>query len=710
MIPTAQKTSWLNLALLNERFLANVSALDTRYPSLATTLRSLVPRQTYFISTDRDCVVLGIGQAGSVQALPTILSPASAKATVESMFPDKNCKVALVAGEDLGWLWNILYQMPVTVPSAPGHRPPLFFLMKDLERLWVILHIQDWKTLLADPRVRLFAGDDCVQQFRQSLLDEPRCPWPQLAVTILPDTWPDGVTFDLIFIESCAAQRVELLRLNKQLEMLSTSASPLAIAQRTKAGQSLRVLGITSRYTSFIQHSMRDWLDAFTRLGHVTRLEIEPADHLVANNLSLGAACAEFQPDLIVCIDHYRATLSGIPANVPMVMWVQDAMPALFTAAAGAAQGPLDFAMGIAPLKMVHEFGYPQERYMPALIGVNDVRFQPHPNDPLESGRFSCDVSFVSHASTTPQKHLQKALQQHNSPQTARLINEVFDRLKDIYDSNGMVTEPIVIQRLIESAAQRTQTRITSDHLPTLMHLFTAQINNAFFRHQPLQWLADAGVNLHLYGNGWEQHPTLSRFARGPADNQTRLASIYRSSKINLHASPYGAVHQRVLEVLACGGLPMFRACPGDVLDRHFKPIWEFCQSRQITTDAELKRQATPEIQNVLEKIKQSLQRSPFEEPWSFMEAMRFSQTEGNIRCAGTIWGKDYDAAAFGSAEELTQKVARFLRDDNARERLIKSMQKPVIERFTYLAMTRKLLDFVAENLLRNTRARSSAA
>jgi hypothetical protein len=708
MQPNTAPPNWLQLTRLGSRFDANVAALETRYPELAAKLKSLVPTQTYFISTDNDRVVLGVADGNGVRPLPAILSPASAQATRDSMFPENTYKLALVAGEDLGWLWNIIYTMRVVVPTAPGHRPPLFFMIRDLQRLWVILHIQDWKTLLADARVRLFAGEDCVQQFRQSLLEQPMCPWPRLAVTITPDIWPAGVTFDSIFVESCAAQSVELARLTRQLHMLPARTTPRAVADKFKSGQPLKVLGITSRYTSFIQHSMRDWLDAFNRLGHFTRLEIEPADHLTANNLALAQTCIDFDPDLIVCIDHFRGSISGVPTHIPMVMWVQDALPALFTPDAGKAQGPLDFAMGIAPLKMVHEFGYPEDRYMPALIGANDARFTPTP--PGNANRFACDVSFVSHASTTPEIFLRRTLQQHNSPHATRVITDIFNRLKDIYDTGGFVTEPVVIRKLIDTAIVETKTIVPADQIPVLMHIFATQINNAFFRHQPLQWLADAGFNLHLYGNGWEQHPTLAKFARGPADNQQQLAKIYRTSKINLHASPFGAVHQRVFETLACGGFSMFRHCPGDVLERHFKPIWNFCQARGITTDAQLKQQATPEILDLLEHIEKSLQRSPFEEPWTFLDALRGSEKNGYIRCAGTIWGEDYDAVSFASAKELTEKAAHFLQHENDRSRIAESMRQAVMDRFTYLATTRQLLNFISDNLQRNTVTRGAAA
>ena len=50
------------------------------------------------------------------------------------------------------------------MPAFPGYTPPLYFVTHDLERLWCVLHLHDWRELLAHSRVRLFAGADCVQR------------------------------------------------------------------------------------------------------------------------------------------------------------------------------------------------------------------------------------------------------------------------------------------------------------------------------------------------------------------------------------------------------------------------------------------------------------------------------------------------------------------------------------------------------------------
>ena len=375
---------WIPLKLLSQRFTTNLAAIAGRDPALAAQLSALVPTQTYHIRNNQDHILLGAGEPGDIQAFPQRMSPAAAHATQLKLFPSSKqfpqgnyTEPVLVAGEDLGWFVNSLYQMPCVVPIAPGHREPLFFLMRDLERFWVILHIQEWSKLLADQRVRLYAGEDCLDQFRRSLIEQVMCKWPTLSIAIDPMTWPQGVTLESCYIEGRRKQNAELARLQQQLELLNSNRSPAHLAELFASGRPLRVLGITSRYTTFIQYSLRDWLEAFGRLGHQTRVLIENADHELPNNLAVASACADFDPDLVIAIDHHRAELSGVPPQVPVVMWVQDRLSNIYNLEAGRSQSRLDFTIGYSMLELTQTCGYPPSRFMPTMMAVNEKRFTP---------------------------------------------------------------------------------------------------------------------------------------------------------------------------------------------------------------------------------------------------------------------------------------------------------------------------------------------
>jgi len=700
------------LKSLSARFGANIAALNSRYPEVADALRSLAPAQKYCISPLVDQIQLGAESimGGSPVQLPHSVPPSVAKNLIQRLYPSAQCHLPVViCGEDMGWLWNGIYSLPCHTPAMPGHKPPLYFLIRDLERLWVMLHLHDWQNLLADSRVRLFAGDDAFDRFRNSLLTDMVCPWPRLSVQVDAELWNGQPSLDEILAGATEHVNRRYSRQAEQFRLAYSATTPRSIADLLASGRPLKVLGITSRFTTFLQYSMRDWLAAFERLGHQTRLMIEQHDHEVCNSLSTAIECADFKPDLVVIIDHYRAELGGIPDQVPLVMWVQDALPNIYRRQAAAAQGPLDYAMGFNKLDLVHEFGYPADRFMSAVIGCDEVRFAPKALSPSEAAEFACDVSFVSHASTPADVLLQSDIDRAGSREAERLLRNVYEQLRAVYQQGGFVTEAVQIRGMIDRALMQTKTSIAEGEMPKLVDLFSHRINNALFRHQSLSWLADMGVDLRLYGRGWEKHPTLSRFARGNADNKTQLSLIYQASRISLHVSPHGAVHQRLMEGLSCGGFFLLRHCPGDLLERSYQAIWNWCVSRRITSDSQLKSCSEPLVKRAIAHSAQVLQFDPFSMNHPFIDELRSSAQGGYIRSAGTVFGEDYDAVAYDSALELREKVTRFLTDENERNRIARSMRAVAVARFSYTATTRRLLSFIAEDLAGRGRQKAAA-
>jgi hypothetical protein len=314
-----------------------------------------------------------------------------------------------------------------------------------------------------------------------------------------------------------------------------------------------------------------------------------------------------------------------------------------------------------------------------------------------EKTKFSCDVSFVSHASMPANVIIQNEIQRLATQESRRLLSGIFERIIAVYDAGGMITEPVTIVGIINQTLIETSTSIPPEQMPSLLDLFTQRINNAFFRHQSLQWVADLGINLHLYGRGWENHPTLGRFARGVADNFGQLSSIYNASKISLHISPHGAGHQRVLEGLAAGGFFLMRYCPGDFLEREYQAIRDWCRAEEISSDAEIKKWAPPQIQSRLKTIGEILQRDPFALEYPFVHALQSSEAAGYIRSAATIWGDDFE------------KVTHYLKDETDRRRQAELMRQVVIDRFTYVATTRRLLDFLAADQERQALIQAAA-
>src|SRR3954454_20913427 len=320
---------WQRLDLLASQFDQNLAALRTRDAALASRLAALKPSADYFVTaSDRRLELARQLDGQPLEVISNRVLPEGAAQIAMKLFPTGKCtEPVLVAGLDQGWLWNALYELEIHTPHAPGHTPPLYFLTADLERLRVVMHLHDWRQLLADSRTRLFAGDDAVAQAQQHMTENLHVPMPKLCVTVDQATWPTGTNIDTVtgFALNIANQRIKQLKTK-----IDAAYANFGAGRQLNSGEPLRVMGITSRFTTFLQYSMRDWLQAFEALGHETQLLIEPEPAAQFNPLVFADAVARFRPDLIVMIDHYRGEFNGLPANIPWVMWVQDQLPNMF--------------------------------------------------------------------------------------------------------------------------------------------------------------------------------------------------------------------------------------------------------------------------------------------------------------------------------------------------------------------------------------------
>jgi hypothetical protein len=687
--------NWVALKLLNNRFDANVAALASREPNLAQQLRSFKPSAVYHIRVEGDRVLLGTGPAGNVAQLPQIMTPASSMKTLGALFPQGNYnEPVLVTGEDLGWMVNSLYQLPCKLANAPGYRPPLFFLIRDLERLWVILHVQDWITLLGDARVRLFAGEDCVPRFEASLIEQAMVRWPKLSIDIDKSIWPNGRSFEVCYIDALQKQSAQITQLQEQIENLYSHTTQQSVGELLAGGKSLRVMGITSRYTTFIQHSMRDWLAAFEKLGHQTRLVIEAADHELPNNVALSQETVEFKPDLVVIIDHYRAELSGLPAKVPVVMWVQDRLPNIFNKDAGPKQERLDYTIGYSMLELTQEYGYPVSRFLPTMMAVNESRFTPRDLTPAERQQFGCDVSFVTNA-TASVDELMREIKINQVPAGVRFLDEVCQQFKAIYDAGDSVTSGDLMRGIIQRTADRLKVNANTD---STLQVFIHKINNALFRHQAIRWAAELDLNLHLYGKGWEKHPEFSRYAKGIADNQTQLPIIYQASAINLQVTPFGAVHPRLLDGLMAGGFFLLRATVMDELELILRDMGDWCRQRSVRSAQEMIARADAAFLDMAKRYTALGGDNPLTRPEYYFGAVRECALSGYTRTASTLWPEG-NKVTFTHRQQMQSMLKHYLNSPEERRDIAGRMRQRVLETHTYQSIARRTLSFIAADL-----------
>ena len=494
----------------------------------------------------------------------------------------------------------------------------------------------------------------------------------------------------------------EVAAVRERLASISEGINLVELGQRMRDGLPLKVLGITSRYTTVLQYSMRDWLAAFERMGHRTHLVIEQTDHQAPNALTLARVCEVYRPDLILAIDHFRAELNNVIQGVPAVMWVQDRLPTIYTANAGERQGPCDYTIGYGRGELTQQFNYPAARFLPTMMAVNEQRFSTASLTPALRDRFSCEVSFVSNCTVPAERIVQDEIQRMNSPLAAKLLDDIFQRLRGEYDAGRWITSGEKIRAILNSAMADNAVHT---EMGPLMDLFTHRVNNALFRHQAIRWVAELGVDLHLYGNGWEQHPEFARFARGVADNQTDLPSIYRASVINLQVTPFSAVHPRLLDGIAAGGFFLIRSVTADELEPILHHIGQWCQERKISSGTEMLARCDPALNELLSRYAAIDGIDPRSNADYFFAAAAEVLLSGLTRTPNTLWVRESGSILFSTRAGLQERIGHFLRHADERKSIAATMRQRVLETHTYSAISRRMLAFVGHDLTSGTLA-----
>jgi hypothetical protein len=383
-------------------------------------------------------------------------------------------------------------------------------------------------------------------------------------------------------------------------------------------------------------------------------------------------------------------------------------LPNIFSAKAGTAQGRRDYCLGFGRLQLRDTCGYPEDRFMPAQVSVNEKRFAPRELSPSELDACGCDISFVSHASTPATVLLTEQINRADASGKKVLI-DIFEQMRAVYDAGNAITQPLIIARMIDSAMTKFRLRLDEPNTRAVRDFFSNRVNNALFRHQALTWAADLGVNLHLWGRGWEKHPRFAKFARGIACNDSQLSTIYQASKINLQLTPTGAVHQRLFEGLACGGFFLLRYVPGDVIEQVYRELHELCKKLHLASNDQLRRCDEPRVVELLKKAAELIGLDPFEIGYNVIDAMRLSIDGDYTRSAATVWD-EYDQVAFRSADQFRKLATHFLADAAERKRIVNAMRPVVLNRFTYRSTSQRLFEFVADDLQKNTLREGVAA
>lgn len=590
-------------------------------------------------------------------------------------------------GLGLGHFFERVYA--ATLDTFLGFSCALIVVEPSPAALAVVLHLHDWRTLLADKRIFWLLGEGWPAALDDLWDRDVDLPWPRQAFSVGWAAEPSGGRVVEIIRSAAGRRECQVRDSFQEVEGIYAGSDAAHWALRFEEaldgrGEPLRVLAAVSTHTTFLQYAMRDAQRALENLGHSCVVLTESAPYQVLSPLTFHAAIRRLRPDVFLAIDHLRPEFGHIiPANLPILTWDQDQLPHVFTLDNMRRVARHDFLVGCSKSKWVQAGCLPQQ-FLHARLPTCPEQFSGEPLSAEEIGKYACDVSYVSHASQTAQAFHQEQRAACSDERLAVFLDALFELMPEALDQFHVAGRELCDALLARASRHCGFAVCDPELIGWLRSWYLWRLGDRMFRHQALEWVGEwaqsRGRVFRIYGNGWERHPTLSRFAAGPAQNGRELVCIHRASRINLQLMPAGFIHQRALDGLAAGGFFMTRWVPEDFRGRWLRSLVGLLDECRIRNQIEVFASQDP-------RIKQAWIERFGELSWGQTETDLYQQAmlSAELEYPDEVF-PDFERIAFDSKESFGERADDFLGDPNLREKIAGSMRAVVVERFSYRA------------------------
>ncbi|MBL9118706.1 MAG: hypothetical protein JNL80_02185 [Phycisphaerae bacterium] len=360
-------------------------------------------------------------------------------------------------------------------------------------------------------------------------------------------------------LESAARERIAAFGSARRAERMRGAAS---------GSTRLVIAGFVSRHTTVVCHMMRDLMCVFRQLGHETILMSEPTS--TSPMVDLLGPLSSRDVDLVLAINYLRNhPVPLMPAPIPFACWMQDLIGTAQTKEAAATQGPWDLLVAPSIGFFSHRFGYRADQGISAPNLTSWAMYGRIGDTPRRGG--APDVVYVGHGWEEAETLVER---QGATPEAREILGSITRTLRERLHRGDEVTG---FERMrIIAAAVGTPVRSGAGNE---LYWAVQTIFDRLFRHQALAWAARwcerNGRTFAIYGNGWESHPKLGRFARGTVANGPALGELCRDAGVVLHANGNASLHQRLLDGIAAGGCVLTRRNPADEVSTHWRTIRE---------------------------------------------------------------------------------------------------------------------------------------
>ncbi|MBF0286106.1 MAG: glycosyltransferase family 1 protein, partial [Magnetococcales bacterium] len=467
-------------------------------------------------------------------------------------------------------------------PPIPHHATPIFLVEPELEGFVLLLHLHDLGAELGSGRLFCFVGEGALTAW-EAFWREERAR-PPLAMLAVPGREAVGEAF---LVALTRVQRENhLLRQSLQGEVDRAYAARTVEARRGMGNHpgALRVMILSSRFTTYLQYSARDLREGFAALGAETRLLMEPDAVGQLGPLAVTREVAAFRPDLVVLINHFRQGVWAgcFPPELPVATWVQDVMPWILDPSPFNL-GEEDYLFSFASQWREGLFQTPA--YRGRKVGLLPVGINPRLYHPLPGVEKTVDLLCVSHL--RPPEQTLEPFRRGGKPdflypgeraalgggamreeEMVRLYRGAADFLDGrspfgVYHryAHAETFEGLIREILAETGFADRWEAWSGLFYPTIASRLVMEILDQVKR-QPVRYLVRHGIRPALFGNHWGSYPDLAPFARGTAENGAVLNEWINRSRICLNNSPGTGLHMFTVEVLGAGGFLLSREIP----------------------------------------------------------------------------------------------------------------------------------------------------
>ncbi len=508
------------------------------------------------------------------------------------------------------------------------YKKPIFYIYD--EEKWILLNmIGDIKPLIENKKSVIMIGKD---NFKKVFEDD----W-----FVMP-----GILFSMEgsnkYVEIMNEYKAKfLLKKNTYEKELLDYYTDEIVDEHIKS-KNIKILFITSRYTTVLQYHARDMERAAKSLGYDTRLLIEKDDIFFLNNNVIFRTANDFKPDIIFSLDHFRyeSELGNKFPSIVYVTWIQDPMSHILNKETPKKIGKRDYILNhLINLEDLINVNYPSDKMIDAPIPASSYKYTKYNLSEVSKEdieRYSSDICIVCHASDV-EKYIEEYLDLFSDNTKEHIKKLLYKYIEDIDKGMDFFYTQNEFRIFIKNFFDENNIRIypnADSFIERVSKDMYMWLNQRVYRQKMVDSLLKAGFkNIKLWGRGWEDNEKYAPYSMGVAENGKELSLIYQCSKIVLGNNIMTTAAARAWETMLSGGFYMSNYIP---------PEYDVCDIRKIMKE-------------------------------------------------------DEEIVIFKNFKDLADKVQYYLDNEDERKRMIELDNRIANEKMTFEVLCKKMIDFISK-------------